>query len=192
LLDAAGYEVTSVDLHPEHFVAAGLACLSADLNRPLEFATGSFQAVLAVEVIEHLENPWGFLREAIRVLHSDGVLVVTSPNVMSWQARLSYLRTGILPYFRPESFEGCYHVTPIFAWGIERCISTTSARLEATSYSRNDWPRANDVPHFDDGKGWRRWLLDWLPQDQRFGEIAVYRIRKSSEAPSMEVGRHYA
>jgi hypothetical protein len=83
-------------------------------------------------------------------------------------------------------------VTPIFAWGIERCLSTTSGRIESIGYSRNDWPRANDVPRFDDGKGWRRWLLDRLPLDRRFGEIAVYRIRRTQQAASVAIGAHYA
>src|SRR6478672_3266054 len=49
LLDRAGYDVTSVDIHPDHFIAEGLSCEQADLNRPLEFADDSFDLVLAVE-----------------------------------------------------------------------------------------------------------------------------------------------
>src|SRR2546423_12977648 len=49
LLDRAGYDVTSVDIHPDHFIAEGLNCEQADLNRPLEFADDSFDLVLAVE-----------------------------------------------------------------------------------------------------------------------------------------------
>jgi SAM-dependent methyltransferase len=190
LLHNAGYELTSLDLHPEHFVADGLECLGADLNRDLPLNDGLFDVVLAVEVIEHLENPWHFIRESVRVLADNGTLIVTTPNVASLHSRLNYMANGILPYFREDSFVGCYHVTPIFPWAMERCCSTTTATIETVKYSRTDWPLHNDIPRHDGGYGLRRKLLDLLPLNQLTGEIACYVIRKTSSKPSVVVGVH--
>lgn len=190
LLNQAGYQVSSVDLHPEHFSARELECKFADLNLSLPFHEHRFDIVLAVEVIEHLENPWHFIREAIRVLVEDGVLIVTTPNVSSLPSRLAYLTEGLFPYFRDNSFSGCYHATPIFPWTISRCCQTTSAKIELVSYSRIDWPRETDIPRHDGNKGIRRMLLDLLPLNQLTGEISCYRIKKTAQIPSVMVGVH--
>jgi SAM-dependent methyltransferase len=191
LLDRHGYIVTSVDLHPEHFAAPGLTCQFVDFEAPLAFDTDSFDAALVIEVIEHLENPWSFLREALRVLKPGGSLVFTSPNVVTLPARLHFLRTGGLPYFRMESFLGCYHVTPIFPWAVERWAQTVNATVDRLAWTRANWPTRHDVPrHWE--RRWSRYLKKLLPVGPMFGEIACYRILKTDVAASVVRGQHYA
>jgi SAM-dependent methyltransferase len=55
-----------------------------DLNRtpyPLDDASAS--AVVAIETIEHLENPRALLREMARIVRPGGWIVVTTPNQLS-------------------------------------------------------------------------------------------------------------
>jgi len=47
---------------------------------PLPFATGSFDVVWCSETLEHVGDTARFLAEARRVLHPDGVLLVTVPD----------------------------------------------------------------------------------------------------------------
>ncbi len=64
---------------------ADATLIETDLNaREYPLATGSMDAVLAVETIEHLENPRALLREMARVARPGGWLVVTTPNQLSW------------------------------------------------------------------------------------------------------------
>ena len=52
------------------------------------FSKGAFDAVLASHLIEHLNDPAGFVREVARILSPGGRFFVTTPNIAGFQARL--------------------------------------------------------------------------------------------------------
>jgi len=83
-------DVTVVDL-VDYGVprSVGIQHTFADLNEPLPFADGTFDTIVAVEVIEHLENPRAVAREWFRLLRPHGLVVATTPNVESWRSILS-------------------------------------------------------------------------------------------------------
>ncbi len=74
---------------------------------------GAFDLVVAVEVIEHVESPIGFLRNVARLLAKKGVAVITTPNVDSLAARLKFLLAGRLRMMDERSDPT--HISPIFA-----------------------------------------------------------------------------
>lgn len=85
-LARAGERVVGIDRAPEaiefaraHYAAGNLSFEEASCEA-LPHADGSFELVVAFEVIEHLENWRGFLQEARRVLAPNGQLVVSTPN----------------------------------------------------------------------------------------------------------------
>lgn len=62
----------------------GIAFMRADLNRdPIPVPDDSADVAIAVETIEHLENPRAFMRELVRIAKPDGWIVVTTPNQRS-------------------------------------------------------------------------------------------------------------
>jgi 2-polyprenyl-3-methyl-5-hydroxy-6-metoxy-1,4-benzoquinol methylase len=87
-----------------------------DLDKP-SFADalglGAFNLVLAVEVIEHVESPIGFLRNVSRLLAKNGVAIVTTPNIDSLAARLKFLLAGRLRMM--DEHGDPTHISPIFA-----------------------------------------------------------------------------
>jgi SAM-dependent methyltransferase len=52
------------------------------------FADGSFSVVHFSHLIEHVDDPRAFLQEARRVLRDDGLVVIATPNIGGFQARL--------------------------------------------------------------------------------------------------------
>jgi len=48
-------------------------------GRIIPFDTSSFNVVLCVEVLEHVEEPVAFVKEIVRVLRSGGLLILTIP-----------------------------------------------------------------------------------------------------------------
>ncbi len=83
-LAAAGATVFGLDISHDAAIEAskrsgGLEFLQADCSL-LPFSDGSFDMVVAFEVLEHLHDWDGFLREAARVLTRTGCLLVSTPN----------------------------------------------------------------------------------------------------------------
>jgi SAM-dependent methyltransferase len=106
LLDG-GVDAVSADLNPAAFVVAGRSAVKADLNAPLPFENGEFDALACIEGIEHIENPHLLAREANRILKAGGRIYVSTPNVLSIRSRLSYLLRGY-----PDQFHYMIEVDP--------------------------------------------------------------------------------
>ncbi len=60
------------------------------------FDDGVFDAVLALEVFEHLLTPFAILHEALRILKPGGSLIVTYPNPLGATKLLDYVRSKSL------------------------------------------------------------------------------------------------
>jgi len=61
----------------------------ADLERGIPSDDALYDVALALDVIEHLENRQGLLREIHRVLVPNGILLITGPNrETAWRQRL--------------------------------------------------------------------------------------------------------
>ena len=55
----------------------------SEINHFLTNHVSEYDLILGIETIEHLENPWLYLRMLKTVLKKDGVLIITTPNINS-------------------------------------------------------------------------------------------------------------
>jgi SAM-dependent methyltransferase len=86
---ASGWDgtYTGLELNDRHIAAAavrGLDVRSADAGRPLPVPDSSFDAVICLELLEHLPSPLALLEEISRVLAPGGRAVLSVPNPYSW------------------------------------------------------------------------------------------------------------
>lgn len=93
-LKKMGYDVTAGDILPDNFKAPGIKCVPVDLNRELPFEDTSFDCISCIEGIEHIENPHLLIRECARLLVDDGILVLTTPNILNVFSRLRFMLVG--------------------------------------------------------------------------------------------------
>lgn len=75
-----------------------------DVTAALPFDDASFECVVAGEIIEHVPDPDGFLREIRRVLKPGGTLVISTPNMVSWANRI-LVPLGVQPLGTETSSE---------------------------------------------------------------------------------------
>ncbi|MFE2780324.1 methyltransferase domain-containing protein [Streptomyces massasporeus] len=73
----------------------------------LPFASGSADAVLFSEVVEHLVDPDAALDEIRRILRPGGHLMLSTPNLAAWYNR-GLLLAGVQPVFSEVSLRGIH------------------------------------------------------------------------------------
>lgn len=88
------FDAIGADIDPDAPKRLGAAFAKADLDAPLPWPDGSFDAVISTEGIEHLENHFSFLREIHRILKPGGVLVLTTPNITALRSRVRFFGSG--------------------------------------------------------------------------------------------------
>jgi len=90
----AGNEVTGVDVDENalgHAADRGLRTVWGDVEEPLPFEDGSFDAVVVGEILEHVRFPDEVISEIARVLKPDGVVVGSVPNAFRLKNRVKFL-----------------------------------------------------------------------------------------------------
>jgi SAM-dependent methyltransferase len=138
-LGAAGYAVTAVERDAAGFAAKEVPLVEADLDRPfaeLVRAKGPFDAVTALEIVEHLESTRHFLRECRSLLPKDGVLLLTTPNIESIAGRLRFLATGHFPAFgRDPAMSDPTHISPLHSFLLDKAIAASGFRVGWHGYN---------------------------------------------------------
>jgi len=89
-----GAKVVAVDNDTEQWLIKSVNCIKTDLNQVLPFSDGSFDGIISIETIEHLENPYQLIREFSRILKKNGMVVISTPNTHCIRSKMKYLITG--------------------------------------------------------------------------------------------------
>jgi SAM-dependent methyltransferase len=140
-----GFEVEACDLNPQRFKLTSNKCNLVDLNGVLPYPSSSFDFVAAVEVIEHLHDPWHAISEFKRVLKKNGKLIITTPNILSVLSRLQFVFFGEYSYFynKPLWSEAVdtyqkldMHINPITFVELEHILSKCNFRLEKIAINK--------------------------------------------------------
>ncbi len=134
--------------------------IQADLNNTLDAPEGSFDTVVCIEVIEHLENPRAVFREFHRLLRPGGALVVTTPNQESIRSLASLLIGHHFAAFLGASYPA--HITALLEKDLQRICAETGFQKPRFAYTNTGrlpkipthrWPSAFRGRLFSDNVG---------------------------------------
>ncbi|MEZ0328936.1 MAG: class I SAM-dependent methyltransferase [Dissulfuribacterales bacterium] len=113
-----GFSIHAVDLNASTWACPDIPVQELDLNKedwPLSISR-EFPCVLAMEVVEHLENPKGFFRNLSKVVAAGGLCIVTTPNVLNARSLSRFLKKGQFYCFSPQLYFETGHISILPYW----------------------------------------------------------------------------
>ena len=166
-LRANGWRVTGVEISPSAEYAVKTKGLDVR-NLPLEdnkFPSNYFDVVLASHLIEHLNDPRGFLQETRRILKDGGYIFVTTPDISGFQSRLFGSR------WRSAIFDHLY----LFS---KRTLIKLLKKTGFTAEICRTWGglAAGTAPK------WLKKFMDYIVKIFNTGDVMIIRARKNSRA----------
>lgn len=164
------------DLHPETFQAPGIACAPTLPDGRLPYPDASCDAVVSIEVVEHVEDQFAFVRELARVARPGAPVILTTPNVLSLTSRARTLLWGFPELFDPLPLGAADvrflsgHIHPISPYFLALCA--LRAGLERPRF-RGDRTKRSSVA----------WMIGLAPA--LIGMRLAQRARLARKAPAV-------
>jgi 2-polyprenyl-3-methyl-5-hydroxy-6-metoxy-1,4-benzoquinol methylase len=132
----AGMTVDACDLDTDQIRADVRRKLHLDLNIEIDMSLfpEKYDLLTAIEIIEHLHDPWKYLSDCRSLLKDDGILVLSTPNISNFVSRLRMLMRGSLWAFEvPDLKHG--HITPLSFIQIENLCKSLNFEILKKGYA---------------------------------------------------------
>ena len=104
----------------------------------LPFRAGAVDVAVAVETIEHLENPRAFFRDLVRIVRPGGWVIVTTPNQRSLLSLLSLVLRGQYAAFLDVHYPT--HLSALLEVDLRRIAADCALQEVAFDYSLHSRP----------------------------------------------------
>jgi 2-polyprenyl-3-methyl-5-hydroxy-6-metoxy-1,4-benzoquinol methylase len=113
LIDAGmivdGVDINTAQTKAEHRNRFELDLNTADITSIIK---EKYDVVVAMEILEHIHNPWKYLNDCKSVLKEGGIIVLSTPNISAFPSRLRFFMRGtLIAYEKTDLAHG--HITPL-------------------------------------------------------------------------------
>ncbi|MDD4910643.1 MAG: methyltransferase domain-containing protein [Candidatus Omnitrophica bacterium] len=145
-LQNVGFDVLAADMDGGRFRHKNEVKFEKyNVTENLPFSDNDFDFVVLAEVIEHLENPYGVIKELHRVLRAGGKIILSTPNILNLKSRARFLAEGCWEYFREVPLEHSQnpretiwnlHITPWRYHELEYLLHVGRFKIEGIYTSR--------------------------------------------------------
>jgi len=129
LIDA-GMVVDGCDIDTAQIKAKVNRKITLDLNKELnpDMFSEKYDVLIALEILEHLKNPWKYINDCRSLIKDDGIIVLSTPNISNFVSRLRFFMRGTLVAFEvPDLVHG--HITPLSFIQIENMVNQLGMKI---------------------------------------------------------------
>ncbi|MDO9338952.1 MAG: methyltransferase domain-containing protein [Bacteroidales bacterium] len=109
-----GMIVDACDINTDQIKAKVNKKIALDLNKEInpDSFSEKYDMLIALEILEHLQNPWKYLNDCLTLLKDDGIIVLSTPNISNFASRLRFfMRGSLIAFENPDLVHG--HITPL-------------------------------------------------------------------------------
>jgi len=124
-----------------------------------------FGSVVAWGIVEHLENPFHFIREIHRVMKPGATFIFSVPNVFHITSRLLFLKRGMFPRWNKSNNHIFVLPRGVFEKTVLKYFNLVEERFVKPKL---------ELPLL-------RRLTRFLPANQWFGDYVVYVLKKKED-----------
>ncbi|MCT4638876.1 MAG: class I SAM-dependent methyltransferase [Bacteroidales bacterium] len=123
-------KVDSCDIDTDQFKATVDNLIKLDLNRDniADNFDKKYDMVIGMEIIEHLENPRKYIRDIKKLVKPGGTIVITTPNITSFESRLRFFMKGNFVSFEEKSL-AFGHITPLSPFQLETIFKESNLKV---------------------------------------------------------------
>lgn len=125
-----GFDATAWDISKENFKLHGrIPFKQCNLNKTILIET-KFDYICAIEIVEHIENPYKLIRDCYSLLKENGKLIISTPNITNYKSRLTFLLFGRFNSFFPHDRMSSGHINPIPFWELRDILEENGFEME--------------------------------------------------------------
>jgi 2-polyprenyl-3-methyl-5-hydroxy-6-metoxy-1,4-benzoquinol methylase len=182
----SGYNVHAVDGDIQQFKLPGVICHNLNFDDVMEVENfvkangGRANVAVALEVVEHVRNPWEFVKFCAGMTKPDGYVLLSTPNIGSIYSRMLFLCTGEFLMFR--NYQKRFgHINPLTAAELETIFDHYSLEVIVKAFL-GKMPSHGNIKHVAKhivGVLVSRLLSPFIKGDKN-GIYLLYLVRKRS------------
>tara|TARA_B100000795_G_scaffold261240_1_gene237832 strand:+ start:611 stop:1270 length:660 start_codon:yes stop_codon:yes gene_type:complete len=136
LIDNGFLNLQSIDIE-DSYKADNKNLTIRDLNKDFDDIAGDFDYIFAMEIIEHLENQFHFIRNVKTLMNFKTILFVTTPDVYRNSLRLRFLLTNEIEFFTERDLHGSGHINIIQDHVFKHNLKLSKLTLTKESHNRS-------------------------------------------------------
>jgi SAM-dependent methyltransferase len=128
-----GFKITAADMDLDSFKCPEIPFTQVNFDVPSEVDAyiskneNAFDAVIGVEVIEHVQDQWTYAKQLMTMVKPGGLVLVSTPNTTSWLSRAIFFRTGHFHQFSDSDLE-YGHISPVTTWELGLILKSAGGR----------------------------------------------------------------
>jgi len=127
-----GFTVTSVDVSIDNNFPIDSQAIELNLNN--DFASyldmREYDYIIALEIVEHLENPLHFLRQIKLLATSKSKVFCSFPNIYLFSAIRDFVKDGTFGNFNPFHYWNTGHIIIMTDWLFEQHLKKIGINFE--------------------------------------------------------------